>query len=141
MPKTMMISILAADSNFYEGECESLVVPTTDGQFGILPGHCEIIAAITPGMLSYTLPGSERKYAAVSGGLLKIEGNSVLILVDSAERPEDIDANRAQRAADAAREEMLRKKSSQEYHSAQAHLARAINRLRVREHVFNSRSK
>ena len=140
MNKTMRISILAADSKFYEGECEGLIVPTTDGQFGILPGHCEIIAAVTPGMLSYTLPGGERKFAAVSGGLLKIEGGHVLILVDSAEHPEDIDANRAQRAADAAREELLRKRSHQEYQSAQAHLARAINRLRVREHVFNSRN-
>ena len=140
MKKRIKLSILAADSKFYEGECEGLIVPTTDGQFGILPGHCEIIAAVTPGKLSYTLPGGEIKYAAVSEGLLKIEGDHVLILVDSAERPEDIDANRAQRAADAAKEELLRKRSHQEYQTAQAHLARAINRLRVRENFFKSKN-
>ena len=46
---------------------------------------------------------------------------------------EDIDANRAKRAADAAKEELLQKKSLQEYKSAQANLARALSRLRVKE--------
>ncbi len=56
----------------------------------------------------------------------------MLVLVDSAERPEEIDANRAQRAAAEAKEAMLQKKTVQEYKMAQAHLARAINRLRVK---------
>lgn len=64
---------------------------------------------------------------------MKIEDGDVLLLVDTAERPEDIDANRAKRAADAAKEELLQKKSLQEYKSAQANLARALSRLRVKE--------
>ncbi len=54
------------------------------------------------------------------------------MLVDTAERPEEIDANRARRDGDAAKEAILQKKTIQEYRSAQAHLARAINRLRVK---------
>ena len=61
------------------------------------------------------------------------DGENMLLLVDTAERPEDIDANRAKRAADAAKEELLQKKSLQEYKSAQANLARARSRLRVKE--------
>lgn len=132
----MKVSIYSAEDIFYEGECESLIVPTTDGQYGILPNHCDIIAAITPGELQYKLPGEEKKLAAVSEGLLKVENGNVLILVDTAERPEEIDANRAKMAADAAREEMLQKHSRVEYRSIQAQLARAISRLSVREHVF-----
>ena len=60
-------------------------------------------------------------------------------LLDSAERPEDIDANRAQRAADEAKEELLQKKSIQEYRSAQAQLARAISRLRVKNRYMESK--
>ena len=52
--------------------------------------------------------------------------------MDSAERPEEIDAIRAQRAADEAREAILQKRSAQEYRMAQANLARALNRLRVK---------
>lgn len=129
---TFQVYIFAADCVFYEGPCESLVVPTSQGQYGVLANHSNMIAAIIPGMLTYRLPGEENKVAAVSAGLVKVENNEVLILVDSAERPEDIDENRARRAADDAKEALLQKRSIQEYRSAQANLARAINRLRVK---------
>lgn len=93
--KQFNIRILAADHVFYEGPCESLNVPTTHGLFGILANHSNIISAIVPGKLSFRIPGEENQYAAVSEGLLKVENNEVLVLVDSAERPEEIDANRA----------------------------------------------
>lgn len=70
--------------------------------------------------------------AAVSAGMVKVENNEVLVLVDSAERPEEIDAARAQREADQAREALLQKRSRQEHQIAQAALARALNRLRVK---------
>ncbi len=124
--------ILAADNTFYDGECESLIVPTPRGQYGIMAGHSNAISAIAPGMMTYRIPGQPDRIAAVSSGLVKIENNEVLVLVDSAERPEDIDRNRAKRAADAAKEALLQKQSLREYYSAQTTLARAIARLRVK---------
>ena len=70
--------------------------------------------------------------AAVSRGLIKVEGGQVLILADTIERPEEIDANRARREAEEAQAAMLQKASIQSYHAAQARLARAINRLKVK---------
>ena len=110
------VHILAADESFYEGECESLVVPTSNGQYGILAHHANTISAIVPGEMLYRLPGGQEQRAAVSSG----------------ERPEEIDANRAKRAADAAREALLQKQGFREYHEAQVTLARAIARLRVK---------
>lgn len=130
--KQFDIQILAADHVFYEGACESLNVPTTHGLFGILANHSNLIAAIVPGRLSYRVPGGENLYAAVSEGLLKVENNKVLVLVDSAERPEEIDANRALREAEEAKEEMLQKKGIIENRLASANLARALNRLKVK---------
>ena len=126
------VHILAADESFYEGECESLVVPTSNGQYGIWANHANTISAIVPGEMLYRLPGGQEQRAAVSSGMVKIENNEVLVLVDSAERPEEIDANRAKRAADAAREALLQKQSFREYQEAQVTLARAIARLRVK---------
>lgn len=137
---TFQVRILAADRPFYQGECESLVLPTVAGQYGILPHHRNMIAAVVPGTLYYRLPGQPEQMAAVSEGMVKVEDNEVLILVDSAERPEDIDAIRAERAADAAKEAILQKKGIQEYRLAQAHLARAINRLNVKNH-YNDLSR
>ena len=128
------VSILAADHTLYEGPCESLIVPTLQGQYGILAGHSNMISAVVTGKLSYRIPNGTEQTAAVSAGLVKVENNEVLVLVDTAERPEDIDANRAKRAADEAKEAILQKRSNQEYRSAQADLAREINRLKVRGH-------
>ena len=126
------VHILAADKNFYEGPCVSLTIPTSDGEQGILAHHSDMIAAILPGTLRYQTPDGPVQLAAVSSGMVKIEKNEVLVLVDSVERPEEIDAARARREADEAREAMLQKKSRQEYQVAQATLARALNRLRVK---------
>ncbi len=126
------VSILAADKPVYEGPCESLIVPTTQGMYGILAGHSNIISAIVPGTLTYRIPGQENLILAVSEGLVKAEDEEVLVLVDSAERPEEIDINRAKREAAQAKEEMLQKRSILEYRAAQGQLARALNRLRVK---------
>ncbi|MEY8387482.1 ATP synthase F1 subunit epsilon [Oscillospiraceae bacterium 38-13] len=130
--ETFQVHILAADRSFYEGPCLRLTIPTSDGEQGILAHHSSMIAAVAPGTLRYQTPEGPEELAAVSSGLVKIEANDVLVLVDSVERPEEIDASRAQREADEAREAMLQQKSRQEYQLAQATLARAMNRLRVK---------
>ena len=116
------LDILAASVPFYRGECVSLVVPTTDGEFGILANHSNAVGAVCAG---------EHRRAAVAPGLFKIEDGRVLLLVDAAERPEDIDVNRALRAREEAEEQLRQKRSMAEYQLAQGNLARALNRLRV----------
>ena len=128
------IHILASDHPFYEGPCFSLVLPTSDGMWGIQAHHSNMIAALIPGMLRCRIGEDQVLEAAISRGLAKVENGEVLVLVDTAERPEEIDATRAKRDADAAKEALLQKKSVQEYRAAQATLARAINRLRVKRH-------
>ena len=126
------VHILAADLTFYEGPCLSLTIPVSDGELGILAHHASMIAAVVPGTLRWQAPDQPVQLAAVSPGMVKVEHNDVLVLVDSAEHPEEIDAARAQREADEAREALLQKKSRQEHQIAQATLARALNRLRVK---------
>ena len=128
---TFSLLVLAAEKPLYDGECTSLVIPTANGQYGIQPMHSNMIAAIVPGMLKITSPSGEETVAAVSEGLVKVENNHVLLLVDTAERPEEIDINRASRAAAEAKEAILQKKSIQAYRAAQAKMARAMNRLKV----------
>ena len=126
------VHILAADHTFYDGPCESLTIPAPDGQYGIWAGHANTICATVPGTLYLRVPGGEEQLAAVSSGVVKIEDNDVLVLVDSAERPEDIDRLRAQRTADAAKDALLQKQSIREYREARLMLSRAIARLHVK---------
>ena len=127
------LHILEADSVFYEGKCISLVVPTTEGLYGVQAGHENLIAAIVIGTVKYTLPDGSEHYAAISGGLLKVEDNDVLILAESCEHPEEIDENRLRKEREQAEEEIQSKRSLEEYEIAQARMARAINRLKVKK--------
>ena len=88
--------------------------------------------AIIPGVMKYRIPGDDKLYeASVSEGMVRIEDGDVLVLVNTAERPEEIDEERSKARAEEAREIMLQKRSLQEYYSAEATLKRAMVRLRV----------
>ena len=134
---TFKLEVLASDKPFYNGDCVSLVIPTTQGQYGIQAMHSNVICAIIPGTLKFTTPSGERIIAAISQGIAKVENNHVLLLVDTAEYPEEIDENIVRRAAEEAKEELLQKRSIQDYYAAQVRMARAINRLRVKREYTN----
>ena len=129
---TFHLTVLAADKPFYDGPCQSLRFPGSDGHYGVQAGHWNMITAIVPGTLRFRTEDGEQ-VAAISEGLIKVEDNHVLILADTIERPEEIDANRARREAEEAREILLQKRSLQDHHSAKARMVRALNRLHVRE--------
>ena len=129
----MYLDFYKADGVFYEGEVEYLSVPSIDGEYGVMAAHENVVVAIVPGILRYRFSADEPFLeVAVSDGMMRIEDGKVLILVESAERPEEIDEHRAQREAEEAMEAMLQKKSVEEYALAEAIMYRATNRLRAK---------
>ena len=131
MAATFQLDVLAASVPFFRGKCVSAVLPTADGEFGILAGHSNAVGAVCAGELRFETEAGETRRAAVAPGLFKIDGDRVLLLLDAAERPEDIDVNRALRAREEAEEALRQRRSMAEYQLAQGNLARALNRLRV----------
>ena len=129
------LEILSADEPMYVGPCESLQFPCADGLFGIMAGHSPMLAAVVPGLLTYRTPDGEQHRLSVSTGMIKVDTGHVLVLVDSAERPEEIDANRARRAAEEAERALRGKQSNKEYLMARADLERALNRLNLQERL------
>ena len=125
------VHLLSSERSFYEGPCTSLILPSLDGQLGIMAHHSSMVAAVVPGILTCRLPDGTTLQAVVSNGLVRVEHNDVLLLADTLERPEEIDENRARRAADRAREALLQKRSREEYLKAEAELSRAMNRLKA----------
>lgn len=132
--RDFQLKVLTAEKTFYDGPCVSLTIPTLDGLYGIMAGHENLVLAVVPGMMHITDAGGGELFAAVSGGIFKIESNTAVLLVDSAERPEDIDELRANEAVERAKEEMRMKKSGQEYKMAEQHLMRALWRLRSKKY-------
>ena len=139
MPSPFKARIYEADGPFYEGELTSLIIPTRGGYYGIQARHRNFVIAIIPGVMKYRVPGDDKLYeASVSEGMVRIEDGDVLVLINTAERPEEIDEERSKARAEEAREIMLQKRSLQEYYSAEATLKRAMVRLRVsRDQTIN----
>ncbi len=129
---TFALSVFASDHIFFQGNAVSLTLPATDGLYGIQANHRNLIGAVIPGKLTFTLPDGTSQVAAVSDGMFKVENNDVLVLVETAERPEEIDINRARRDAALAKEELLQKQKIRDHRAVEASLMRALNRMRVK---------
>ena len=130
---TFGLKIIASDKVFYEGRCRKLIIPAPDGEKGILPNHENMVIAIAVGTAKVQLAGEDEwKDLAVGTGFAEIVNNRVTLLVDTAERPEDIDVRRAQEQQERAEEmaEEKKKQSTQEYYTPGLP-RRAMTRLRV----------
>jgi F-type H+-transporting ATPase subunit epsilon len=115
-----------------EKEVDIVVVPGSEGEFGVLPGHVSFLSGIVPGELRYTA-GSEKEIVAVTTGFAEVFKNNVSILVDAAERAPEIDVERARKAMERAKERLSRDRSDNEidFARAEAALRRAVARLKV----------
>ena len=129
---TFHLSIYESDGIFYEGECESLVIPLGRGQLGILANHENFVCAIETGTLMYRVPGGENQYASVAQGICIMENNNVTLLPIAIERTDEIDEERARQDILEAEEAMRMKKSQVEYFAAKTMLARNSNRLKTK---------
>jgi F-type H+-transporting ATPase subunit epsilon len=115
-----------------EKDVDIVVAPGGEGEFGVLPGHVSFLSGIVPGELRYSA-GSDKEALAVTTGFAEVFKNKVSILVDAAERASEIDADRARRSMERAKERLSRDRSDREidFTRAEAALRRAVTRLRV----------
>ena len=127
---SFILNITASSGEFYQGSCESMVLPVKDGVYGVQAGHSPVLVAIHMGMLKFTVNGETREIL-VGDGIAEVTPTFVLLLVDSAERPEDIDKNRAEAARIRAEERLQHKQSMHEYYQTKIALDRAMQRLQT----------
>ena len=128
---TFYLKVIAANRVFYSGRCRSIIVPEFDGQKEILAHHEDMVIATREGEVRFKEKEEDDWTKAVVGvGCVYISHNRVIMLVDTAERPEDIDRVRAEAALERAKEQLRQKQSIQEYHVSQASMARAMLRLK-----------
>lgn len=112
-------------------EVAEVVVPGSEGYFGVLPGHAAFLTTLGIGELAYRQAGRER-YLAVSGGFAEVGNDKVIVLADTAERPDEIDRERAERARQRAEQRLSgRTQEEIDFTRAAAALARALLRLQV----------
>ncbi|MGO5094820.1 ATP synthase F1 subunit epsilon [Agathobaculum sp. LCP25S3_E8] len=131
MDNLFYLEIITPEKQFYVGPAEGLVIPAIDGLYGVQPGHEPVVTAIEPGIARFQVNGVWQE-VVVSDGLAEIMPDYTILLVSSAERPDEIDRARAERAKERAEERLRQQQSVREYHLSKAALARAMARLRAR---------
>lgn len=114
-------------------EVDALTCPTEMGQITVLPNHIPLIASLMPGEL-ISINDNQTEHIAVSGGFIEVRpGNEIVILADTAERSDEINAERAEQAKKRAEEAMQQAStlSKEEYAATEAALQRSLVRLKV----------
>tara|TARA_Y100001978_G_scaffold72446_1_gene65005 strand:+ start:177 stop:581 length:405 start_codon:yes stop_codon:yes gene_type:complete len=104
---TISLKVLAPNKNVFEGVAEEVILPSTTGQLGVLPGHISLVTAIDIGVLRIR-SNSQWTSIALMGGFAEIESDEITVLVNSAEIGSEIDTQIAQKALDSAKADLAR---------------------------------
>ncbi|HFQ80432.1 MAG TPA: F0F1 ATP synthase subunit epsilon [Desulfobacterales bacterium] len=135
MAEKIQLEIVTPTGAVVSEAVDIVTAPGTDGDFGVLAGHAPLLSTIKIGNLEYK-NDNQTQTIMVNGGFCEVSNNKITFLVESAERGEDIDTERALRAKERAEKRLAEAQRQQEAFDvarAEAALQRAIARLKVGE--------
>ena len=130
---SLTLRVLAPDQSVFDGTAEEVILPSTTGLLGILPGHISMVTALDIGVLRVLNNGSWDSIALM-GGFAEVEANEVTVLVNSAELGTKIDPTTAEADLEKAKNEFNQleaQNNSTEKVKAQQNLNRARARLQA----------
>jgi F-type H+-transporting ATPase subunit epsilon len=134
LPTELQLNIVSPDRLVVRDSVNAVTVPGKEGYIGVLPGHAPLLTELVPGELTYTREGAKH-YLCVNWGFAEVLPNRVIVLVQSAERAEEIDIERAQKAKQRAEERLKRFLDPEiDMERAREALRRAIARLETAHH-------
>ncbi|GGA64359.1 F0F1 ATP synthase subunit epsilon [Ornithinibacillus halotolerans] len=128
--KTLTVSVVTPDGPVLEDTYEMVSLKAENGELGILPGHIPLVAPLAISAVRLKRDSGEEKLA-INGGFLEVRPEKVTILAQSAEKPQDIDVNRAEAAKKRAEDRLQSKDDHIDRLRAELALRRATNRLDV----------
>src|SRR5919206_2307580 len=86
---TFHFDLVSPEQMVFSGEVEHVVVPGTEGEFGVLAGHAPLVAMLKPGVLRILGPNEQR--IMVIGGFAEVSPQGLTVLADTAIPVEDVD--------------------------------------------------
>ena len=103
------------------------ILPTREGEIGVLPGHVPLVAILVPGMATLKLPDGTEEYLAVDSGFVEVlPGNRLVVLADGADRADDLDMQKVEEARAAAESALQEARGADA--AAVASMTAALNR-------------
>lgn len=127
------LAILTPYGHYFNGDVDYLSLANDDGVLGILPKHTPIITTVSVCKLTLIIKGN-RHYYSTSGGILNVKPDgSASLMLETIERSDEIDLERAKRSRKRALERLNNKDKNVDLKRAEAALKRAENRIEVAE--------
>ena len=133
LPTSIELQIVTPDRLVVREQVDEVQIPGSEGYFGVLPGHTPLLASLAVGELWYR-KGQEKTYLAIAYGFAEVLPDRVTILAQLAERAEEIDLERAERAR-ARASGRLEGKSDLDYTRARIALMKSLTRLQVSSRI------
>ena len=130
MADKLNLEVITPERLVLREEVDEVVAPGLTGEMGILPDHTPLISQLKTGVLSYR-QGNQNRRLHVSGGFIEVASDSVSVLSDVAEKPEEIDVERAQRAKERAERRLASRGEDIDFDCAELKLQRALTRIQV----------
>ncbi|MCL5807187.1 MAG: F0F1 ATP synthase subunit epsilon [Deltaproteobacteria bacterium] len=130
MADELTLEIVTPEQMAFRGVVEEVTIPGTEGEFGVLKGHAPLLSSVDIGELSFIRNHEKTRYA-VHTGYAEVSSSKVTVLVESAERSDMIDLERAKRARQRAEERLRLPKADVDIERARLALMRAITRMNV----------
>lgn len=130
MADTFQLEIVTPEKKVVETAAEEAQIPGKNGYLGILPGHAPLITELAVGEISFREQGTEQ-HLAVAWGFAEVLPDKVTILAETAERPSEIDVERARNAKQRAEQRLTSGDSEVDVERALDALHRAEARLDV----------
>jgi F-type H+-transporting ATPase subunit epsilon len=129
MSSEMTLEIVTPEGVAFTGVVDEVIIPGTEGEFGVLKGHAQMLASVGIGTLSI-IKDRSRVFYAVNTGYVKVSPSLVTMLLETAERSDLIDRQRAEKALQKAEQQLGQlSRDNVEFEKAQAALRRAVARL------------
>jgi F-type H+-transporting ATPase subunit epsilon len=130
MADKLNLEVITPEKLALREQVDEVVVPGLGGELGILPEHTPLISQLQTGVLSYR-QGAEKKQMHVSGGFVEVTSDRVSVLSDVAEKPEEIDVERARRALERAERRLASRGDDIDFRRAELKLQRAMIRIQL----------
>lgn len=125
------LQIATPDGLLFDGNAEKVIVRTTEGDVGILARHSDYVAPLAVGKAKIKFADGSVRIGSCNRGMISVSGGIVRIVAVTFEWSDEIDIDRANRAAEEARRRMEAKRSDAEFRMAEYKLKRALNRINV----------
>ncbi len=131
MADELTLEIVTPERVVFNGVVEEVTIPGTEGEFGVLRGHASLLSSVDVGELAFVRDHKKTRFA-VNTGYVEVTASKVTVLVETAERADEIDVERARRARERAEGKMAKlSKEDADFEKAKLALLRAVTRLNV----------